>query len=97
MVAAFLMQRAGGVHDLTGVDPSTGIFCAVLLRSAVLDGALVWLVADDAALAEHPDILRSGFPVFFFDEIERLRGKTAEELRALGLVKAVFPTGRVLQ
>lgn len=78
-------------------DLTTGSFCALLLRSAVLDGALVWLVADDGALGEHPDILRSGFPVFFFDEVEQLRGKTPEELRAVAMVKTVFPTGRVLQ
>jgi hypothetical protein len=57
----------------------------------------LWLVADEDALADHPDIIRSGLPVIFFDEIEQLRGKTVAELRAIGLVKAEFPTSRVLQ
>jgi hypothetical protein len=74
-----------------------GTIAAVLLRAAVLDGALVWLVADNAALADHPDIVRRGLPVFFFDELEQLRGKSAAELQAIGMVRTVFPTGRVLQ
>ncbi len=57
----------------------------------------LWLVADAQALAEHPDIIRSGLPVFWFDEVERLRGKTPAELKAIGVVKATFPTSRVLQ
>ena len=57
----------------------------------------VWLVADAETLAENPDIIRSGLPVFFFDEIEMLRGKTPAELKATGMVKAEFPTSRVLQ
>lgn len=35
---------------------------------------------------EMPDILRSGLPVFWFDELEQL-----------GMVKTMFSTGRVLQ
>lgn len=76
-------------------DADTGKLAAVMLRGSVVGD--VWLVADTEALAEHPDIIRSGLPVFFFDEIERLRGKTVDELRAIGMVKTVFPTGRVLQ
>ena len=76
-------------------DLDAGTLAAVKLVNAVL-GAL-WLVADTEALAEHPDIIRSGLPVFFFDEADQLRGKTVEELRAIGMVKAEFPTSRVLQ
>ena len=83
--------RSGHKPDLTA-----GEVCAVLLRSAVLNGALVWLVAEDEALAEHPDIVRSGHPLFFFDEVEQLRGKTVDELRTIAMVKTVFQTGRVL-
>jgi hypothetical protein len=78
-------------------DLTDGVVAAVLLKSAVLGGALVWLVADDETLAEHPDIICAGLPVFFFDELEQLRGKTLAELQAIGMVKAVFRTGRVLQ
>jgi hypothetical protein len=83
--------------DPDAVDLIAGTIAAVLIRSAVLDGALLWLVADADALAEHPDILRAGLPVFFFDEVEQLRGKTPAELKAIAMVKAEFPTSRVLQ
>ena len=53
------------------------------------------LVADDDAVADHPDIIRGGLPVFFFEE--KLRGKTAEELRAIAMARAEFPSSRVLQ
>jgi hypothetical protein len=72
-----------------------GQLAAVKLVNTVIGDC--WLVADDEALADHPDIIRSGLPVFFFDEVEMLRGKTPEELKAIGMVKAIFPTGRVLQ
>jgi hypothetical protein len=56
-----------------------------------------WLVADDDAVADHPDIIRGGLPVSFFEEVEKLRGKTPEELRAIAMAKAEFPSSRVLQ
>jgi hypothetical protein len=77
------------------LSADSGELAAVLLRRTLLGD--VWLVADTGALADHPDIIRSGLPVFFFEEISRLRGKTAAELRAVGILKAKFPTGRVLQ
>lgn len=76
-------------------DADAGDLAAVLLRATVIGD--VWLVADDDALADHPDILRSGLPVFYFSEVEQLRGKTPEELRAIAMVKRQFPAGRVLQ
>lgn len=79
-----------GTFDLD----TTEITAVKLVNTSIGD---VWLVADTDALAEHPDIIRSGLPVFLFEEVETLRGKTPEELRAIGMVKAVFPTGRVLQ
>lgn len=57
----------------------------------------IWVVADDDALSEHPDIIRGGLPVFYFSEVGQLAGRTAEDLQAIRQVKAVFPTGRVLQ
>lgn len=77
------------------LDADAGELAAVKLRNTLIGD--VWLVADAEALAEHPDIIRSGLPVFFFDELEQLRGKTAAELRPIGMVKATFPTSRVLQ
>lgn len=70
--------------------------CAVLVHASVLAGAPIWLVADQGVLDEHPDITASGAGVFFFDEIEQLRGRPADELRALCATKAVFPAARIL-
>jgi hypothetical protein len=77
------------------LDADAGELAAVKLRNTIIGD--LWLVADAEALVEHPDIVRQALPVFFFDEIDRLRGKTAAELHAIGLVKATFPTSRVLQ
>jgi hypothetical protein len=76
-------------------DLDAGELAAVKLVNTVIGDC--WLVADDDALAEHPDIIRAGLPVFFFDEVEQLRGKTTAELKAIGLLKTTFPTSRVLQ
>jgi hypothetical protein len=35
--------------------------------------------------------------VFFFSEVEMLRGKTLKERKAIGMVKVTFPASRVLQ
>lgn len=77
------------------LDADAGELVAAKLRNTAIGD--VWLVADADALAEQPDIIRGGLPVFFFDELRQLRGKTAAELKVIGMVKAVFPTGRVLQ
>lgn len=77
------------------LDADAGHVAAVKLRNTAIGD--VWLIADAAALADHPDIIRSQLPVFFFDEIEQLHGKTPAELKAIGMIKAIFPTGRVLQ
>jgi hypothetical protein len=76
-------------------DADAGELAAVKLTGTIIGD--VWVVRDDDTLADSPDIIRSGLPVFFFEEVERLRGKTPEELKAIGLVKAEFPTSRVLQ
>jgi hypothetical protein len=81
--------------SMPALNADAGELAAVKLRNTVIGD--VWLVADAEALAEHPDIIRSGLPVFWFDELEMLRGKTPAELKAIGMVKATFPTGRVLQ
>jgi hypothetical protein len=75
--------------------PDAGKIAAAKLTGTIIGDC--WLVADDHALADHPDIIRAGLPVFFFDEVEQLRGKTPAELKAIGMVKAEFPTSRVLQ
>jgi hypothetical protein len=82
-------------HAAPAIDADAGKIAAVKLTGTTIGDC--WLVADDDALAEHPDIIRAGLPVFFFDEVEMLRGKTPEELKAIGMVKAEFPTSRVLQ
>jgi hypothetical protein len=77
------------------LDPDSGELAAVKLRNTSIGD--LWLVADADTVAEHPDIIRSGLPVFFFSEVETLRGKTVAELMAIGMVKTTFPTSRVLQ
>lgn len=77
------------------LDANAGELAAVKLVNTVIGD--VWLVADDNTLADHPDILRAGHPVFFFDEVERLRGKTPTELKAIGMVKVAFPSSRIVQ
>jgi hypothetical protein len=77
------------------LDVDAGNLAAVKLRATVIGD--VWLVADDDALADNLDIIRSGLPVFFFDEIAQLRGKTPTELKAIAMIKTEFPTSRVLQ
>jgi hypothetical protein len=76
-------------------DADAGELAAVKLRNTIIGDC--WLLADAEALAEHLDIIRSRLPVFFFDEVEMLSGKTLAELKAIGVVKATFPTSRVLQ
>jgi hypothetical protein len=82
-------------QEASAFDLDAGNIAAVKLAKTVIGD--VWLVADDDALADHPDIIRSGLPVFLFSEVEQLRGKTPAELKAIGMVKAAFPRGRVLQ
>jgi hypothetical protein len=95
-VASALVGRTSiAGRQQSTLDADAGELAAVLLRKTVISD--VWLVADDGTLADHPHILRSGLPVFLFSEVEQLRGKTRDELKAIGMVKAVFPTGRVLQ
>ena len=89
-----------GSTQAARADPNFSIdnadIAAVLIQSTILEG-LVWLVADDEALAESPDITCSGVPVFFFDEIPHLARLDAEGLRAVAACKRVFPTARILQ
>lgn len=59
-------------------DADAGELAVVKLRNTAIGD--LWLVADAEALAEHPDIIWAGLPVFFFDEVEQLRGKTPAEL-----------------
>lgn len=82
-------------HAAPALDAAAGELAAVKLRNTIIGD--VWLVADQEALADHPDIIRSGLPVFFFDEIAQLRGKTPAELKAIAMIKTEFPTSRVRQ
>lgn len=83
------------MHSDTAFDLDAGDIAAVKLHNTTIGDA--WLVRDEDALAEYPDIIRAGLPVFYFSELEQLRGKSLEELRTIGMAKTVFPTGRVLQ
>jgi len=95
LAATVANRQAATERETPTFDADAGELAAVKLRNTVIGN--VWLVADSEALADHPDIIRAGLPVFFFKEMEQLRGKTPEELKAIAMVKAVFPTGRVLQ
>jgi hypothetical protein len=58
----------------------------------------VWLVRDAKALDDLADDEVGDRPVFFFKEIERLRDKSAEQLRDIAMTKRVFgPKARVLK
>lgn len=72
-----------------------GDLAAVLLRGTGWGD--VWLIADDEALADHPDIATAGLPVIRFAELPHLQRLDAASLQALGIVKRTFPTARVLQ
>ena len=95
LAATVANRQRTSQREAATFDAGAGELAAVLLRATVIGD--VWLVADADALTDSPDIIRSGLPVFFFGEVEQLRGKTAEELKAIGMVKATFPTSRVLQ
>jgi len=74
-----------------------GNIAAVLLESPVF--GLVWLVSDEQALDENPDIETSGLPVLFFADVEalkRLRGHE-QDLKRFLEAKRVFPRARVVQ
>jgi hypothetical protein len=95
-LAATVADRQSATQRETPTfDADAGQLTAVKLTGTIIGD--LWLIRDDDALADHPDIVRSGLPVFLFSEMEQLRGKTAEELKAIAAVKATFPTGRVLQ
>lgn len=89
-----VFESAPETRSCSSLPEARDVRAALLRNTAMGD---LWLVSDEETLVDHPDILRSGLPVIFFDEVEQLRGKTLEELRALGAVKASFPTSRVLQ
>jgi len=60
-------------------------------------GEEVWLVPNADAVADIAGEI-GGRPVFFYDEVQRLRGKSPEELRAIAKIKRVFgPGARVVQ
>jgi len=92
---AEVVTKGRRIESVRSLDADSGELAAVMLRGTVLGD--VWLIADAETLVEQPDIIRSALPVFFFDEVETLRGMAPEELKAVGMMKATFPTGRVLQ
>jgi len=51
----------------------------------------VWVV-EAGALKQYPEILESGLPIFHVKELERLVGRDPEMLKAIAVVKSVFPT-----
>jgi hypothetical protein len=66
-----------------------------MLRGTVVGD--VWLVADPDTVTEHSDIANSGLPIFLFEEVEALRTKSTDELRAICEVKRLFPIAKVIQ
>ncbi len=94
--------RAGGFAGFEGsisrARPSpprkldAGDIEAVRLTKTVIGD--VWLVRDREA-AER--IAAQSVPIFYFEEVETLRGKTKSELEATAATKRVFPASKVLQ
>jgi len=84
-----------GTRRGPGFDPDTAKISALLVHDVAIGDCL--LVSDCDILAAKPYLLRAGLPIIFFHEADQLRGKTATELEAIGIIKPVFPTGRVLQ
>jgi len=95
-LAATVASRQSATQlEIATFDTDAGHIAAVMLRATIIGD--VWLVADDDTLADHLDMIRSGLPVFYFSEVEQLRDKTPAELKAIGMVKAIFPTSRAVQ
>lgn len=86
LVAA--MTVIGGATDLDVVA------VLVCLRHLGVD---VWAVENRVVLNEHPDIGTSGLAVFTRDELERLRDRPGEMLRAVHGAKLVFPGSEVVE
>ena len=63
---------------------------AVLICSSILDDHL-WVVLDRAFTP------RGGLACYYADEIRYLKGKTAEDLKAIHLAKLKFPGCRIIQ
>lgn len=66
---------------------------AVLVRGTVVGD--VWFVADDEALAENPDVVTSGLPVFLFDEVRHFKRLAQPQLVAAAVCKRIFPSSRL--
>jgi hypothetical protein len=87
-------DQPGGPGRFESIDE--GNIGAVLIHSRILN-CEVWLVPDAEALDAIADEIGDR-PAFLFSEVEHLRGKSGEELRAIAATKRVFgPGARVVQ
>lgn len=71
-------------------DITAGQIRAVSICSSVLQ-AHIWLAFDNGFKPDDGDV------VFYADELDLLKGKTADQLRSIYLTKLTFGGGRVRQ
>jgi hypothetical protein len=64
------------------------------VKSAVLEGELVWVVKNEQAAEA---VKREGRAIYYADEFELLKTKTPEQIRDIHKAKLVFPGSRVVQ
>lgn len=67
---------------------------AMLIRSEVLGGELVWVVKDEE---DARAVMGEGRAVYYADEIEALKTKTPEQIRDVQKAKLIFLGSRVVQ
>lgn len=67
---------------------------ALLIRSEVLGGELVWVVQNEE---EARAVMGDGRAIYFADEIELLKSKAPAEIRDIHKAKLAFPGSRVVQ
>ena len=97
-IVEHLRKMAPGSPDTSDASPALTDeeLSAVLIHSSTLD-AEVWLVRDVNALEDIAGEIH-GRAVFFFEEIDHLRGKSHKELRAIAMTKRIFgPMAKVVQ
>lgn len=71
-----------------------GSWGALMIRSKVLGGELIWVVQNEE---EARAVRGDGRAIYFADEIELLKTKTPEQIHDIHKAKLVFPGSRVVQ
>lgn len=90
-------RQLAGIGAATTTTPAIDLIIddraiAVLIDSAIL-GAPIWFAFKDGWSPERAD----GAAIFYANELPALRGKTADQLRAIFTTKCAFGLGIVKQ